>query len=479
MRTTQHIQQSYLTSLAKNGKSVFYPDITEHYTKSDLLRKKFFTLLSISLMTGALIWTAICMLAKVYLAGLVPFTFILFTILNLCCRWDKNQDHVSYNIQVGMSLILPFGFQILLGGLEASGIVMLWSLVSLMGALTFERRNIIYLWFGLYIALIVVSILIEPYSRLFVTEKVAQYSGILVGINVSAISFILFMLSRYFIVQQSVLRKKLKIQNELVVKSYDLNKLKTNEINESLEYAKRLQESILPTQEKLHYAFNDNFIFFKPKDVVSGDFYWYASLGDWKITSVIDCTGHGVPGAMLSIMSYNLLNDIVLDKKVHEPELIMSELRNGIVRRLRQKSNGNRDGMDLSIIAINEARKQIKFCGAKSNMIVVDPMSKITLIKGSRNSIGGVDINLNKKFRQELIEYQKETAIYLYTDGITDQFGGALDKKLGQKRFLEWIEELQGTKMTQQLPMLENKWSEWKGDKNQTDDALVAGFWLD
>lgn len=250
---------------------------------------------------------------------------------------------------------------------------------------------------------------------------------------------------------------------------------KNKDITDSINYAKRIQDAILPEQPLLNKLFVDSFVLFKPKDIVSGDFYWFAEQNGIKIIAAADCTGHGVPGALMSMIGSNILNKLVLEKGITQPELILNELNEEVRTALKQKESTSetRDGMDISIISISD--NQLQYAGAHRPLFIVSNR-ELQEIKANKFSIGGIQQEENRTFTNHIVTLQKNDALYLSSDGFADQFGGINGKKLMTKTFKELLISIQNKKMNEQKEFLNDAIENWKGPREQVDDILVIGI---
>jgi serine phosphatase RsbU (regulator of sigma subunit) len=247
-------------------------------------------------------------------------------------------------------------------------------------------------------------------------------------------------------------------------------------ITDSITYAKRIQDAVLPASKELSGILSDDFfIFYKPSDIVSGDFYWCSSQGPKTIFIVADCTGHGVPGAFMSMIGNTLLNEIVNERKVTCTKEIAKLLDQKIIDALHQHSGSDQyDGMDISICCIDKEKKEISFTGAHHTMYVHD--EQLQKIKGDPHSIGGAQQLNSKKFTSKAIAYKHGLRLYFLTDGYCDQSGGIEKKRFTSKRFEKLLGEIQGLDMHHQQIKLEAAFEDWKGSTKQRDDILVAGI---
>lgn len=255
--------------------------------------------------------------------------------------------------------------------------------------------------------------------------------------------------------------------------------LQNKNIKSSINYAKRIQEAMLPKKEVQESLLRDSFILFKPRDVVSGDFYWFSPLneeGSDLVFGAIDCTGHGVPGAFMSMIGMNSLNSII-GRGITHTDLILETLHQEIRNALQQDVTGNNDGMDLSLCIYRSAEKVLEFSGAKSPLIYLQN-GKLHKIKGDVHSIGGSKSKPVQRYKKHKIPIEAPTMIYLFTDGFRDQFGGEDNQKFMGKRFSDLLLEIHQLPMQQQYDVLNQRFEDWKGTGEQTDDVLVMGVML-
>jgi serine phosphatase RsbU (regulator of sigma subunit) len=217
-----------------------------------------------------------------------------------------------------------------------------------------------------------------------------------------------------------------------------------------------------------------------PKDIVSGDFYWFAKNGDTRFIAAVDCTGHGVPGAFMSIVGNTLLNEIVNEKKITSPSDILLELHKGVKIALNQNTQEfeRRDGMDITLCAFNNNSNQIQYAGANRPLWIYRKNKgyQLDIIKATKYPIGGLELEENRTYQNHIIQVDEGDCLYLFSDGYADQFGGPKGKKFMitnlQKLLLENVEnpiEIQKQNLT-------NAFNSWKGDAEQIDDVLVIGI---
>jgi serine phosphatase RsbU (regulator of sigma subunit) len=280
------------------------------------------------------------------------------------------------------------------------------------------------------------------------------------------------------VVTRKVAEAEINNQKKLVMNAHRLLESKNEDVISSIQYAKRIQEAVLPPEDRVQRDIPLSFIFYRPKDIVSGDFFWFHSLdANRYVLAVADCTGHGVPGAFMTVIGSNLLNQIVIENNMIAPGKILEELDLRLTSTLRQEKQHRglvQDGMDIAIIYVDRTKKKIDFSSAKRPAIFVRD-GKLEEFKGSKLSIGGLRTE-QKHFEEISIAYEEDDCLYLYSDGIVDQFGGPQNKKLTTKRLRERIVEISELSVHDQSRQVEELFNSWKGAHEQTDDALMIGI---
>jgi len=268
---------------------------------------------------------------------------------------------------------------------------------------------------------------------------------------------------------------------------------KNKEITDSIVYAERIQLAVLPGDQKVSRILPDSFVLFLPKDIVSGDFYWIEERNDIKMFAAVDCTGHGVPGAFVSIVGHGGLNRAIREYKLTDTDLILSRL-NAIVSETFQKSINEeiKDGMDMALCALNTREKLLQYSGAKNPMYLIRKNANPLLVNGAtldpsmvedechlyevKADRMGIEPREEKaKFTRHEISVEKDDLVYVFSDGLPDQFGGPKDKKFTYKRFREKLLSISDLELELQEKDLRSTVEEWKGNNEQVDDILVLG----
>jgi len=278
--------------------------------------------------------------------------------------------------------------------------------------------------------------------------------------------------------------RQINHQNVQIQQQKNKLQLQNTKLNDSLTYAENIQEAILPVRNQLSDVF-EAFIIYQPKDIVSGDFYWFTQMEGQDhhppitFLAVVDCTGHGVPGAFMSMIGNRLFNEIISEKRIFNPAEILYYLNHAIVEALKQERTDNTDGMDVCLISMEHTdlpARKISFSGAKRPLFYYSQnKGAIKKIKGDRYSIGGINKNKKEKqFTTQQITMERNDILYLTTDGIFDQINDK-GKRFSTQRFIKSLERNIGQSMEEQGKRLEEEWKYFKGESEQRDDLTVLG----
>jgi serine phosphatase RsbU (regulator of sigma subunit) len=314
-------------------------------------------------------------------------------------------------------------------------------------------------------------------------------------------------------------RDNIEMQKGQLLGAFEEITAVNSKITGSINYAKRIQTAMMPDDDDIHALFAESFILFKPRDIVSGDYYWFTEVKTEKtiqkpiensapervtprydydfympvkdtpapkvvsetvITSkilitVADCTGHGVPGALLTMIGLNMLNDIVTVRHIIEPDQILNELHKSIRKALKQDETENRDGMDMVMCVVDKEAKTLAFAGAKNPLIYVQN-NELQAVKGDMHPIGGLQKETERIFHKQIIDISQPTTVFLASDGYADQFGGGNDKKFTTKKFKDLLLQIYQDNPENQKQILDTTIENWKGKSKQLDDILVIGF---
>jgi serine phosphatase RsbU (regulator of sigma subunit) len=270
-------------------------------------------------------------------------------------------------------------------------------------------------------------------------------------------------------------RLKNRLADVLEKKNKEIT-LQKDEITDSINYARRIQDSILAPVHVVKETLPDSFILYLPKDVVSGDFYWIDTINNQRIFAAVDCTGHGVPGALMSVVGFNLLNRAVNELRLTKPSEILRELDFGVNKLLRQSESENtvKDGMDIALCSYNPETKILQYAGVFNPLYIVRN-GALQQVKADKSPIG---VNINgvvDTFTNHEIQMYSGDMIYLFSDGYADQFGGPQGKKFKYNQLREVLESISGHELSDQETKLKSAFNNWKGSLEQVDDVLILG----
>lgn len=473
-------------------------------TPSERINKSVLMLTVLFKALGCITWIVMYYSLNLTLAYKFPLAyFFVLVITTLYLYLTKNFDVALY-IYIFFIWFVPFLLQIVMGGFVNSGAVILWSLLAPLGALFFKGRKAGIFWFMMFILAAILSVIIKDNFNFSPPISLSETTTDLFFLmNIGVVCGFFFYTLVYFrqltSKQNNELEQnyvKLSEQKQIVEKNNEILLQRNTEIAEqrdeilhqkyiieehqkniidSINYAKRLQQAILPPLELIKEKLPESFIIYKPKDIVAGDFYWMEEEQDTIFIAAADCTGHGVPGALVSVVCSNALNRAVKEFHIKETGAILNKVTTLVLETFEKGADDVRDGMDISILAINRSMKQIQWSGA-NNPLWYFENSTLVEIKADKQAIGKNDNN--KNFSTHTIDYKPNTTFYLFTDGYADQFGGPHGKKLMTKQFKEILTQQVNNDIRSQQTAIETTFDHWKGRLEQVDDVCVIGIRL-
>ena len=294
-------------------------------------------------------------------------------------------------------------------------------------------------------------------------QKIYSTVGIGGTLSLLIIAFVLF----------KAYRNKNK-SNILISEQKNQIEAKQTEILDSIQYAKRIQTAILPPQSLVKSYLTNSFVLYKPKDVVAGDFYWMEHVGDNILFAAADCTGHGVPGAMVSVVCNNGLNRSVREYGLTDPDKILNKTREIVVQEFEKSEEDVKDGMDISLCSLSLSTHSLTWAGANNPLwIIRKDLDQVEEIKADKQPIGKYQDP--KPYTNHEVKLEKGDSIFIFTDGYPDQFGGEHNKKFKTTNFKKLLLSVKGEKMEDQKRIIDKKFEEWKGNEEQVDDVCVIG----
>jgi serine phosphatase RsbU (regulator of sigma subunit) len=294
-----------------------------------------------------------------------------------------------------------------------------------------------------------------------------------------AVAILIFIVA-FFVYRSYLIKKRANVlleqQNNEIREQKEQIEEQKQEITDSIRYARRIQQAVLPPQELFDEFFKEYFILFRPRDIVSGDFYW-ATEKDGKVyVAAADCTGHGVPGAFMSMLGISFLNEILNKGEVNDAADILNELRENVISSLRQtgKANEAKDGMDISLSIIDKENKKVDYAGAYNPLYILRN-GEIIQHKADKMPIG-IHFKESKGFTNNALDVMEDDVLYMFSDGYVDQFGGESGRKFMANRFKDLIVSIADQSLEKQRDILDVKIDMWRGERHQVDDILVLGI---
>jgi serine phosphatase RsbU (regulator of sigma subunit) len=311
-----------------------------------------------------------------------------------------------------------------------------------------------------------------PFQTVLDAEQSRLFDQVLLSILILSLLGILMFKSIISALHKAAVREsKLNLKKTIV-------EGKNHELTASIKYAQRLQSAFNPKKKVLQQSFHKFFSINIPKDIIGGDFFWFHDQPSMNLKVVVqaDCTGHGVPGAMMGVLGNTLLAEIVGDYDVFDPAMIL-ELMNRKLMNLLQQENAESlsDGMDIAVCVLNTETNKLTYAAANQSIIVVRD-NELVQLRGDRNPIGGFHFELDRKFSNKKVDLKKNDKVYMYTDGYQDQFGGEYGKRLKRKGFHEIILATSANAFDQQRKLFLERFTNWKGAREQVDDVSLFGF---
>jgi len=271
-------------------------------------------------------------------------------------------------------------------------------------------------------------------------------------------------------------RDEIEAQRDSLSDQKELINKQNKAITDSIHYARRIQDAVLPADEVMRYLLPKHFVFYRPRDIVSGDFYWVDKRDETVLIAVADCTGHGVPGAFMSMLGISLLNEVLSTYGDRPTNEIMDEVRDQLIAALGQTGDKYeaKDGMDMALVAIDTTNRTIQFTGANQHLYTFQD-GELVVIKGDPMPVG-IHEHSSTLFTAHTLQLKRGDTLYLFSDGYADQFGGEKRKKFGTARLKNLLTRLQRNIMHDQKEALVKEFDTWKGQEEQIDDVLMIGI---
>jgi serine phosphatase RsbU (regulator of sigma subunit) len=308
-----------------------------------------------------------------------------------------------------------------------------------------------------------IDIIQEQTEEIIVQEEKIDYQRLIIYITI-AFLFVVSVLA-YFLAKE--IKNKRRVLKLLVIKN--------KEITDSINYAKLIQEALLPAENTIFKSFSEGFIYYLPKDIVSGDYYWHYQYADISVLAVVDSSGHGVPGAFLSIMANKLFAFILNDSNVLKPGMVLQKMDDDFKETFSDDKNNMSEGLDIVIIAYDKLKNKLYYSGANRPLLMVRD-KKLSVFESSRKSVGGIVTSKDTRYQTSHVDTQKGDCFYLFTDGYQDQLGGESGKRFSRKKIYSLLGKYSTLSMDYQKQEIHSTFINWKGNEEQTDDICMLGL---
>jgi serine phosphatase RsbU (regulator of sigma subunit)/rhodanese-related sulfurtransferase len=437
-------------------------------TDSDSEKNKKTSLLFLSSLfaVAGMAWGSMYFYNGLLFAGLIPFSYGVLSLATIVHFISTRKFRFFRFSQVLLVLLLPFFLQLALGGFATSSAVIVWGVVSPLAAMAFYDIRKSRIWFAGFAASLIGACMLNDFLPIYAATISQAFIDRMFLMNILGVSALIYFMQYSLLAKQARLKASVEKQNEEIAE-------KSKSITDSINYAKRIQFTLLANDELLRKNLKDHFVLFKPKDIVSGDFYWAAERGGNFYLAVCDSTGHGVPGAFMSLLNTSFLNEAINEKGIESPDLICDYVRQRLITSVSQ--HGGKDGMDGILICWNRKKRKLTYAAAHNTPFVVSG-GKGAELDADKMPVG-IGENSNN-FSLNEVNVKDGDKIYLFTDGYADQFGGPKGKKFKYRQLHELLVSLNDVNFEEQKKVLDAIVNEWKGHLDQTDDILIIGLSL-
>lgn len=416
-----------------------------------------------------------------YQTASLTLFYMLAGALALLASYTGRGEGPSRHLVLLVATLAPFAFQLVYGGWQPSGMVMLWTLPGLVAAVNLQSGNIRYAY------LLIIGLMLTGFSFWdpgFTIPEVPYVvnSNILLAFNLSGSMAVSFLLADHMLHTQRALRKRVfgiqKEANEHFVKTLEE---RNTDMQHSLDYAARIQMALWPDTQRMQGIFKETNVIYQPKEAVGGDFVWYARVEDRSYYIVLDCTGHGVPGSLMSMLIHGLLNEVVHTGKNLGAADVVRRTQQLLNDRLNRDRTGNTDGAEMAVICFDHSRREVRCCSYGCGIIVQSEEGTIHLKNRSGNS-SLMQGSLAEQLNEHVLTIGSDTRLFLYTDGVADQFCADDKRKFSRSRLESTINEGAHLSAKAQMERFENEFNAWRGDTPPVDDvllvsAVVASCW--
>ena len=413
-------------------------------------------------------------------------------------KYTRIPNKVLGNVYIALCFRIIAGVPFFSGGIIASSVMGWLTIIPAIALLLVGRRSA-WVWFFLSLATVIFYFVIFQFDVVtpvaYDQDKMDLFNLIVYG----GLILIVLVINNVFEGNLGrAMRKLQQAQDEITVTNEELTSTneelvvtletveaqkqiiekKNQDITASITYAQRIQDAMMPGADAVRNLIPNSFVLIRPRDIVSGDFYFVREVRGEIYIAAVDCTGHGVPGAIMSVIGNSKLEEIIIARGMSDPSEILELLHKQIQRALHQQETRNVDGMDVALCIISADRKTVRYAGAQNPLLYIQN-GVLEQVRATRRSLGGSAEWLKPKpFETTEITVQEPTWFYIYSDGLQDQFGGPRNRKFGPKQVRDTLMENSGKSAQEQVVAMAQKLDEWQGQGRQIDDILLMGFQL-
>lgn len=437
--------------------------------------RRVFITMGLSMAACACLWCVWCLFTGNKGAAVIPGIYVSIAGASLLAiRWGKAEPFFRHALLIA-GVLLPFAFQLVLGGLEASGMVMLWSLPTLVAAVNLQSGGVRYGYLATTGILLTTFAAFDPaigYGALL-----PQGTGrLLLAFNLATIMPANFILADHMLRSQRTLRKRVFAQqretNERFVRALEE---RNEDMQHSLDYAARIQMALWPDSDRVRGLFDQMHVHYEPKEAVGGDFLWHARVEDRSYFMVLDCTGHGVPGSLMSMLMHGLLNEVVhTGRNLGAAEVVRRTLQL-LNDRLDRDRTGNTDGAEMAVLCFDHGKRSVSCCSHGCGIIIQEGDRTMHLKSHSGNAALMQGSRLDT-LSEHVLDISKDTRLFLYTDGVADQFCAEDRRKFTRGRLEACIVEAGSLAPEEQIESFQRTFAEWRGETPLVDDILLVGL---
>lgn len=435
--------------------------------------RRVFNTMGLAMGTCASLWCIWCLLSGNSYAAVVPGLYVLIAGASLVGIRTTHTETVFRHLLLAAGLLLPFAFQFILGGRGPSGMVMLWSLPSLVAAVNLQSGAIRYFYLAAAGVLLTTFAAFDP--SLGMPALLPDGTGdLLLAFNLATSMPANFLLADRMLDAQRHLRKEVfALQRKANERFVETLEERNRDMQQSLDYAARIQMALWPDAQRVRALFDEMHVHYEPKEAVGGDFLWHARVEDRSYFIALDCTGHGVPGSLMSMLIHGLLNEVVHTGRNLGAADVVRRTQQLLNDRLDRDRTGNTDGAEMAVLCFDHGKRKVSCCSYGCGIIVQEGERTMHLKSHSGNAALMQGSRLNE-LREYVLTISADTRLFLYTDGVADQFCAMDKRKFTRARLESSILEAASLSAEDQIAHFERLFAEWRGDTPLVDDILLV-----